>query len=131
VAGGYTEPSSLFAFFRSKCVLVNHAQSRFWTACSVIVTNFNSLRVFLRYWISFLFFLLYEKDELRALPDDWVDLNMVVLLSRFWQKDGRTGIKRINFLLSVANLSNKAGISYWPNHHLVRHRNGPLPTLWW
>jgi len=38
--------------------------------------------------ISFLFFLLYEKDELRALPDDWVDLNMVVLLSRFWQKDG-------------------------------------------
>nr|XP_034893645.1 uncharacterized protein LOC118032948 [Populus alba]TKS16305.1 hypothetical protein D5086_0000025980 [Populus alba] len=29
VAGGYTEPSSLFAFFRSKCVLVNHAQSRF------------------------------------------------------------------------------------------------------
>ncbi|KAJ6309875.1 hypothetical protein OIU76_014755 [Salix suchowensis] len=27
VAGGYTEPSSVFTFFRSKCVLVDHAQS--------------------------------------------------------------------------------------------------------
>ncbi|KAG6789350.1 hypothetical protein POTOM_005446 [Populus tomentosa] len=77
VAGGYTEPSSLFAFFRSKCLsssLVSTSQLHFFR---IEIPR-----------ISFLFSPLYEKDELKALPDDLVDLNTVVLLSRFWQKDG-------------------------------------------